>query len=553
MNQRRRSCANRCTDLQARSTVVVFWGQAGTLAPSMRRQIALAALFGFLASGLTGCTKIEARDRIREGNQAYSDGQFEVAIAKYTEALELEPEGVTVLWNRAMAAESLVLQKKDATDPAEIQARHDFATMALEDLDEWDERRDKTLPQEEGPQCGKRVEPDAEPPSPEAKVEDGRDPDQVAYQDHRLAILGADSRCDDLVEHWRQIHQACPQNEDLYMTLAQTFEDVCGKADKADEWYVKRTEDFPDSPKAWYSLATRRFDPLFPDPESGLPFNQAVDAKRRIEIADKVIEYLEIATKLDPKYRDPYVWKSMAHTQKSLAREFIDPPETTEDSILALVARRDSMLAWRETKAVCDIDHIPDCPAQPEPAEVFASVGNWKGRDLELTGKVIDETVKEIEKYIWEFDLEVEYTPAPAEPVEGEAPPEPAPDPPPEGADPAAPAKQIVRVRYNFMAPEVVEGEEAPDLTDQIAAQVEIWKKMKTSLFTGQIEAKGEGFSFVVIEQPPQGCCPPAPLTPEEEKADAEQLETLQAQAELEKNPPVEDKGKGKGKKGKGK
>jgi tetratricopeptide (TPR) repeat protein len=533
--------------------MVVIWGQAGTLAPSMRRQLALAALF--LAVGLTGCTKIEARDRIREGNQAYSDGQFDIAIAKYTEALELEPDGVTVLWNRAMAAENLVLQKKEATEPAEVEARHRYASMALEDLDAWNERREKTLSQDDDTQCGKRAEPAPEVEAvPGEKKDDGRDPDLVAYQDHRLAILGADSRCDDLVEHWRQLHQACPQNEDLYMTLAQTFDDICGKADKADEWYVKRTQDFPDSPKAWYSLATRRFDPLFPDPESGLPFNQVVDAKRRIEIADEVIGYLETATKLDPKYRDPYVWKSMAHTQKSLAREFIDPPETTEDSILALVARRDSMLAWRETKAVCDIDHIPDCPAQPDPSQVFTSVANWKGRDIEMTGRVVDESIVKIDPYTWEFDLEVEYTPEPAAPVDGEAPPvEAPPEVPPEGAapDPAAPALQKVSVRYTFMAPEVIEGEEPIDISEQIDGQVALWKKMKSSLFIGQLEAKGDGFALVVVEQPVQGCCPPAPLTPEEEKADAEQLKTLQAQLELEKAPAPEPKGKGK--KGKGK
>ncbi|MFV8756647.1 hypothetical protein ACNOYE_39385 [Nannocystaceae bacterium ST9] len=524
----------------------------------MRRQLALAALF--LAVGLTGCTKIEARDKIREGNQAYGDGQFELAIQKYSEALELEPDGVTVLWNRAMAAESLVLQLKDATDPAQIEARHTYASMALEDLDTWNGRREKTLSQDEGTECGKREpEPEPEPGAPAGeKKDDGRDPDLVAYRDHRLAILGADSRCDDLIEHWRQLHQACPQNEDLYMTIAQTFDDICGKADKADEWYVKRTQDFPDSPKAWYSLATRRFDPLFPDPESGLPFNQAVEAKRRIEIADEVIGYLESATKLDPKYRDPYVWKSMAHTQKSLAREFIDPPETTEDSILALISRRDSMLAWRETKAVCDIDHIPDCPAQPDPADLFgagATLSTWADRDIELGGKVVDESLKEVDKYTWTFDMEVEYTPKPAAPVEGEAPPvegaPPVEAPPAEGAEPAAPVKQIVSVRYTFMAPEVAEGEDVPDISEQIAGTVEVWKKMKSSLFNGKIAAQGEGFLFTVIEQPIMGCCPPAPLTPEEEKAEAEQLKTLQAQLEAEKAAGEAEEPKGK--KGKGK
>lgn len=558
--------ASACTGTEDPDSAVVFWGQAGTLAPSMRRQGALAALFlafGLVSSSL-GCTKIEARDKIREGNQAYGDGQFDAAIEAYTKALELEPDGVTVLWNRAMAAESLVLQLKDATEPAQIQARHDYATMALADLDAWNERREKTLPQDDGLECGKRAAPAPEadpaaPPGAKPELEDDRDPDLVAYRDHRLAVLGADARCDDLIEHWRQLHQACPQNEDLYMTIAQTFEDICVKPDKADEWYVKRTQDFPDSAKAWYSLATRRFDPLFPDPESGLPYNKDLDAKKRIEIADEVIGYLETATKLDAKYRDPYVWKSMAHTQKSLAREFIEPPETIEDSILALTSRRDLMSAWRETKAVCDIDHIPDCPAQPNAADLFAAGGldAWKDREIELTGKVVDESVKSTDTFHWEFDLEIEYTPKPVAPVEGEAPPEDAPpeDAPPapegEGAEPT-PVKQLVHIRYTFMTPEVAEGETPPDMTEQVNAQVELWKKLKVALFTGKIAAVGEAIELTVVEQPLQGCCPPAPLTPEEEKAEAEQLKTLQAQFEAEKAGLVEDP-KGKGKKGKGK
>ncbi|HLT36500.1 MAG TPA: hypothetical protein VK034_09440, partial [Enhygromyxa sp.] len=237
----------------------------------MRRKLAPLAAIS-MAVGLAACTKIESRDLIREGNQLYADTNYEAAIEKYNESLEKEPDGVTVLWNRAMAAESIVLNKKDLTDEESVAIRRKYATLALESLDQWNERRDKIGPQNGPPECA-RKKPAATADgkaAPAEKEEDERDPDLEAYQQHRLAILGADARCDDLIEHWRQMHMACPQNEDLYMTIAQTFEDICGMPDKAEEWYVKRTEDFPDSAKAWYSLATRRFYPLMPDPEAGL-------------------------------------------------------------------------------------------------------------------------------------------------------------------------------------------------------------------------------------------------------------------------------------------
>src|SRR5690606_10455875 len=99
---------------------------------------------------------------------------------------------------------------------------------ALASLDEWNEKRSKTGPQNQAPECARPKPADVE--KADAKKaegeDDAKDPDLEAYEQHRLALLGADARCDDLVEHWRQMHMACPQNEDLYMTIAQTFEDI---------------------------------------------------------------------------------------------------------------------------------------------------------------------------------------------------------------------------------------------------------------------------------------------------------------------------------------
>lgn len=538
------------------------WGQTGKMAPSMRRKLASPAAIS-MAIGLVivsaACTQIESRDLIREGNQLYRDGRWEEAIEKYDQSLQIEPDGVTVLWNRAMAAESIVLNLKDTTEDDKVALRRQYAKVALESLEAWNEKREKSGSQDDRPECAKpKTEaPAAEPAGPAAEgepVDDGVDPDLKAYKEHRLAILGADARCDDLIEHWRQMHMACPQNEDLYMTIAQTFQDVCSMPDKAEEWYVKRTEDFPDSAKGWYSLATRRFDPLMPDPEAGLPFNAALDAKTRIEIADEVIAYLEKATAIDPKYRDPYVWRSMAYTQKSLAREFLDPPETPEDAVEAILARRDSMLAWRETKAVCDIEKIPDCPMVVEATTLFAELdvnpSSWKDREVELWGNVVNDSVKEIDKanLVYEFVLEVEYEPAPVAPVEGEdAPP---PEPPPvegEGAEAAEPTKAIkpVKVRYTFLKPHVEAGETPPDVSAEIESQLEVWKKLKSTNFAGFVEVQDGETTLVVAQKQFVGCCPPAPLTPDEEKSDAARLEELKA--ELAANAAgADDKGKDK-------
>jgi len=511
----------------------------------MRRKLALTAAIS-MAVGLAACTKIKARDLIREGNQLYRDGQWVAAIDKYNESLEFEPDGVTVLWNRAMAAEARVLELKDAVEDAEVAERQKYASIALESLDAWNDQREKSGVQDDTPECAKPKA--AAEPAPAAEAEagededDGRDPDLVEYQQHRLAILGADARCSELVEHWRQLHQACPNNEDLYQTIAQTFEDICGKPEEADKWFVKRTEDFPDSAKAWYALATRRFYPLMPDPESGLPFNAAIDSDSRGEIADEVIELLEKATELDPQYRDPYVWRSMAYTQKSLAREYVDPPQSPEDAIEAILARRDLMLAWRETKAVCDIEKIPDCPMVVEPGVLFgdleADPAAWKEREVMLTGNVVNDSVEEIDKdkLIYEFDLEVEFTPPAAE-GEGEgdaAPPPPSPEDEGEGEGEGAEAEpantKLVRVRYTFAQPYVEEGEAPPDISQQVTDTLDKWKKLKNASFEGFVTGQGDTLVLESKQKEQLGCCPPAPLTPEAEKADNVRLEELHAE-----------------------
>ena len=244
--------------------------------------------------GLPGCTKIQSRDLIREGNADYRDGRYREAIEKYTEAISLEPDGVTVYWNRACAAESIVLKSKD---PEALKGRKDYADMALSDFKTWHDR----LPE----------------PTPE---------DSEQYHNHRLAILDADERCDELLTHWLDKHNKNPNEEGLYSTIARQY-DKCNRTKEADEWFEKRITDFPDSVRAYHSLAIRRFEPLFPDPESGGLFNSNLSDQERLDIANGVIGLLDKANQIDPKFRDAYIWRSMAYSQRALARRYSDDVE----------------------------------------------------------------------------------------------------------------------------------------------------------------------------------------------------------------------------------
>lgn len=300
-----------------------------------RRALASLAVACCLFS-LGACAKIEARDLIREGNTLYKDAKYIEAIEKYDAAEQLEPDGVTLFWNRACAAESQVMRM---TDPEQREERRKYADMALRDFQTWYDRL-------------------------EVKGEEADD--QVL--EHRLNILNADERCDDLLTYWLEKHRADPKNENIYGAIIRQYKD-CDDEAKVEEWYIKRTQDFPENVRGWHALAVRRFEPLWPEPEAEMAYNGDLPPADRLKIADEVIELLDQAVAIDPKFRDAYVWRSMAYTQRMYSRVVVEEPEFPEERLEAILAREDSMLAWKQQKAVCDLDDLPECPTSGPPPE----------------------------------------------------------------------------------------------------------------------------------------------------------------------------------------
>jgi tetratricopeptide (TPR) repeat protein len=60
-------------------------------AGSRRVQMALA-LIAVVSLAATGCAKLEARDKLNKGVQAYKANQFDAAVEKFKEAKELDPD-----------------------------------------------------------------------------------------------------------------------------------------------------------------------------------------------------------------------------------------------------------------------------------------------------------------------------------------------------------------------------------------------------------------------------------------------------------------------------
>ncbi len=304
------------------------------------------------------CKQIESRDLIREGNTAYNDGQYAEAIEAYTKSIEIEEDGVKVFWNRGCAAMALVLKLRGTSEPDKLEQRKAYTNMALKDFQTWLDRADE---EEQAAEEAAEAEDAAEDGAPPAADEDKRSNEEIV-RDYRLTLLDADERCDDLLQYWMDKHKAEPREESWYNVIGRQYE-KCGQPDKRVEWMKKRADDFPDSVKAWHSLAIEAFDPLWPDPEKGLPYNEDLAPTDRIKAADKVIELLDKATAVDPQFLDAYTWRSMAYTQRMFARTVTEEPEMPEERLEAILAREDSMLAWKNQKAKCDLEGTDECPA----------------------------------------------------------------------------------------------------------------------------------------------------------------------------------------------
>ncbi len=472
------------------------------MAAPMRRVLAIAAISGFCVFAAAGCAKIEARDLVRQGNAAYAAGRYEEALEKYNLAIEKEPDGVKVFWNRACAAESLVLSLRDSTNEAQLASRKKWADMALSDFREWYER---------------------------LEVKEESDATQLA--EHRLAVMQADNRCDDLLAHWMEQHKLRPQEESLYSVIARTHEEVCGQPDRAEEWLVKRTEDFPQSEKAWYTLAVRRFQPLFPDSASGLPYNDSLPPEQRQKAAEEVIRLAQKATEIRGDYRDPYQWRAMAYTQRHFARVYDEASTDPVDRRMALLAREDLMLAWREAKAVCDLDDLPLCAVEldikdlPAKRAEIAADPNVAKALVNLSGKVVAESVVRDDAAsvnglrVFKLQLKGEAPKAAAPPKNGTKPPKGAPPTPVEEPQPI-----LVDVVLTFPAMDPAALEAGAE--DPAVAEFERWKEGKSLTVSGHFE----GESFVGSPVVFAACCPPPPFSEAEYAAERQQVKELEAQ-----------------------
>lgn len=161
-------------------------------------------------------------------------------------------------------------------------------------------------------------------------------------------------------EYWRRMQATYPDEESLYCILTAQAE-ACGSDEDALSWARQRTTAFPDSRDAWFFLAVEWFRPLFPNPGSGVPFNEDLPPETRRERATQALQALERAKRLSPDDRIVLVWTELSHNQRRLSYARVKRPKTRQERLDAIAARAEEMAAWNQRKAICDLDGLRTC------------------------------------------------------------------------------------------------------------------------------------------------------------------------------------------------
>ncbi len=237
-------------------------------------------LFPVLAPALllaAGCDDLSSRKLIKDGNDDYRKGDFKAAVAKYDEALKLNPTLAKGWVNRAYACQAMFTP--GATTPENNKA----ADCIIESL----EKAFQLLP-------------------------DRKDLLNLKIQ----AQIDA-ARYDVVIAYFKGLVTKDPRDLESVKTLPGILLRA-GKAEEALEWYKKRTELEPENPEGYYAIGVFNWERLHDKAQ--------ITGEKRIKMADEAIAPLSKALQLNPKYIDAMTYINLVYRERALGWD-VNVPE----------------------------------------------------------------------------------------------------------------------------------------------------------------------------------------------------------------------------------
>jgi tetratricopeptide (TPR) repeat protein len=283
-----------------------------------RAKVAGKLLIVALSLATAGCSELRARQRAREGNRNFQDGDYRAAVDAYTASEQLYPLAVVAL-NKGLACRQLLLP--GAKTPENERAT-DCALRAFKRL--------------------KQLSPG----------------DARADQLYQQTLFDAD-RFNELVTLFQAQLARSPNDPAAINALVQVYS-RSGQWDEALHWTEERANRRPLDAEAHYAVGVFIYNRLFekgggaekssfdprPGPEPKQPPASAagdIVGAQRVALAKQGIAQLERAVALRPGYADALTYLGLLYRQESFA--YFDQPAAWQAAVDAAESYRQKAMA----------------------------------------------------------------------------------------------------------------------------------------------------------------------------------------------------------------
>jgi pentatricopeptide repeat protein len=230
--------------------------------------VALCAGFAF------GCDQIKARSRIQQGNELHAEDEYEKAIVKYDEALELAPELAIGWFNLAIAhADAYKAGDKSAANEA-------HATAAINALSRY-----LTM-----------------------------QPKDVVARNTLLGMYTKSGRWDGALDYFKGEYQKNPRSTYVLAQLADISKQA-KKWDDSRDWYAKLAEAEPLAPGKSNALRQLALTYGAQTKSEGFPVDD------RIKYVDLGIATLLQAVEINPNDSDNFTYINLLYRQRSAGQK----------------------------------------------------------------------------------------------------------------------------------------------------------------------------------------------------------------------------------------
>jgi tetratricopeptide (TPR) repeat protein len=267
------------------------------------------ALLVLCITTLTGCNKFKSKQLIREGNANFKEAQYEVALKKYQEAQQLDPDEVRL--DKFVAMGYMALYNPGSTHPKDIEALNQSIAHFKKYI--------------------------------------AAKPDDDKAAKYLVTTYMNAQKYDDAIAYFKDLVTKHPEDVQAVQTVAMLYAKK-GDFEQSMEWQRKRAKLEPNNADVWYTMGVTAWDKSYNTPGDGL------DPAKRKAILDEGMENLKKANGLRKDYFEAMLYINLLdreyakmETDSAKKQAFLDDATTWQKQ--ALEARKRVLQKQREEQA----------------------------------------------------------------------------------------------------------------------------------------------------------------------------------------------------------